>query len=63
MRLLAEPGAPVRRRLPLRPIAKTYADRLLVVGWAERPSWGPTVELVLADAVDHWPVRTGGGSA
>jgi geranylgeranyl reductase family protein len=31
-RLLAEPGRPIRRLLPLRPIAKTFADRVLVVG-------------------------------
>lgn len=31
-RLGAEPGRPIRRLLPLQPIAKTYADRLLVVG-------------------------------
>lgn len=31
-RLRGELGAPIRRLLPLRPIAKTYADRVLVVG-------------------------------
>ena len=31
-RLLGDPGPPTRRLLPLRPLAKTYADRLLVVG-------------------------------
>ncbi|MBI4634805.1 MAG: NAD(P)/FAD-dependent oxidoreductase [Candidatus Rokubacteria bacterium] len=31
-RLAAEPGPPVRRLLPLRPITRTYAERLLVVG-------------------------------
>ena len=31
-RLLGDPGQPTRRLLPLRPLAKTYADRLLVVG-------------------------------
>ena len=31
-RLLTTPGMPVRRLLPLQPIAKTYAHRLLVVG-------------------------------
>jgi digeranylgeranylglycerophospholipid reductase len=31
-RLRETPSPPVRRLLPLRPIAKTYADRLLVVG-------------------------------
>jgi digeranylgeranylglycerophospholipid reductase len=31
-RLLGEPGPPIRRLLPLRPIAKTYAERVVVVG-------------------------------
>lgn len=31
-RLASRPGRPIRRLLPLQPIAKTYADRLLVVG-------------------------------
>jgi digeranylgeranylglycerophospholipid reductase len=31
-RLLADPGAPVRRLVPLGPIGKTYAERLLVIG-------------------------------
>ena len=31
-RLRSEPPRPLRRLLPLQPIAKTYADRLLVVG-------------------------------
>lgn len=31
-RLRAEPGKPIRRLLPLSPIAKTYGDRVLVVG-------------------------------
>ena len=31
-RLLAPPPPPVRRLLPLKPIAKTYAERILVVG-------------------------------
>ena len=31
-RLLGAPSPPVRRLLPLKPIAKTYADRVLVVG-------------------------------
>ena len=31
-RLLGEPAPPIRRLLPLRPIVKTYMDRLLVVG-------------------------------
>src|SRR5204863_5758178 len=31
-RLAAEPPQPVRRLLPLKPIARTYSDRLLVVG-------------------------------
>jgi flavin-dependent dehydrogenase len=31
-RLTAAPGVPVRRLLPLRPIAKTYGARLVVVG-------------------------------
>jgi digeranylgeranylglycerophospholipid reductase len=31
-RLLAAPGIPVRRLLPLRPLPKTYGDRVLVVG-------------------------------
>jgi flavin-dependent dehydrogenase len=31
-RLRAEPPAPIRRLLPLRPIPKTFADRVLVVG-------------------------------
>lgn len=31
-RLGAEPGRPIRRLLPLQPIAKAYAERLLVVG-------------------------------
>jgi len=31
-RLLGEPAPPIRRLLPLRPIVKTYMDRVLVVG-------------------------------
>ena len=31
-RLLEEPGEPIRRLLPLKPIAKTYGDRILVIG-------------------------------
>lgn len=31
-RLRTEPGEPVRRLLPLKPLPKTYADRVLVVG-------------------------------
>lgn len=31
-RLAGAPGPPLRRLLPVRPIARTYADRLLVVG-------------------------------
>ena len=31
-RLLAAPGMPVRRLLPLKPLPKTYGDRVLVIG-------------------------------
>lgn len=31
-RLTGDPGRPVRRLLPLEPLGKTYADRLLIVG-------------------------------
>lgn len=41
-RLLGEPGPPTRRLLPLRPLARTYAGRLLVVGDAGGFTKAPT---------------------
>jgi digeranylgeranylglycerophospholipid reductase len=52
-RLLSPPGRPVRRLLPLQPIAKTYAERLLVVGDAggfTKPSTGGGIFYSLVSA-------------
>jgi len=52
-RLLSTPRRPVRRLLPLQPIAKTYAERLLVVGDAggfTKPTTGGGIYYSLVSA-------------
>jgi len=52
-RLASRPGRPIRRLLPLQPIAKTYADRLLVVGDAggfTKPTTGGGIYYSLVSA-------------